>query len=321
MPRAYSSKQKLKSSGTTNKNVRVSVLCGGTSSERAVSLRSGRAVLAGLKRAGFNARSLDPKHWSRIQKPLRESDVIFLALHGTGGEDGVMQRKLEQLGVPYIGSGAKASFTAFDKVLSKKVFEKKGIPTPRGVVVPSPNWKRKLSKLTFPLFAKPVAEGSSVGVFEIEDLAQNAEKLRKSVKRFGRLLVEEKIRGREFTVGILGAKALPVIELCPKRSFYDYRAKYTKGMTVYKVPARIPKALAAKLQRTGLAVHKALGLRDFSRIDMMVDEKGNPFVLEANSIPGFTELSLLPKAARAGGISFEDLCARLVEFAVRRKGK
>lgn len=139
------------------------------------------------------------------------------------------------------------------------------------------------------------------------------------MKQFGRLLVEEKVVGREFTVGVLGEKPLPVIELCPKRSFYDYRAKYTKGMTEYKVPARIPKNLAEKLQRTAVAVHKVLGLRDISRIDMMVDRSGNPYVLEANSIPGFTELSLLPKAARAAGIPFDVLCSELVCRAIRRK--
>ncbi len=230
-----------------------------------------------------------------------------------------MQKKLERLGVPYIGSDARSSLRAFDKLTSKQIFTRSGIPTPEYVLVPGKNWERKLTKLTLPLFVKPVEEGSSIGVFEIEDFRHAAEKLRRSMKQFGRLLVEEKVVGREFTVGVLGEKPLPVIELCPKRSFYDYRAKYTKGMTEYKVPARIPKSLAAKLQRIAIAVHKVLGLRDISRIDMMVDRSGNPYVLEANSIPGFTELSLLPKAARAAGIPFDVLCSELVCRAVRRK--
>ncbi len=318
MPQALPSKLKSNASKKSN-SLRVAVLCGGNSSERKISLRSGKAVYTALKRAGFRTRMLDPRDWNKTLKALRDFDVAFVALHGRGGEDGVIQKKLEKARIPYIGSDAASSFRAFDKQISKDVFLKNRIPTPRGILVPSPEWESRLPGLRFPLFVKPAQEGSSIGIHSIEDFARAAEKIKKSVKAFGKVLVEEKVTGREFTVGILGSKALPVVELRPKRSFYDFRAKYTKGMTEYVVPARIPASVSKKLQELGLKVHKALGLRDFSRVDIMMDGEGRPYVLEANSIPGFTEFSLLPKAARAAGISFEDLCSKLVNFAFRRK--
>lgn len=299
--------------------LRVAVLCGGSSSERKISLRSGKAVYAALQRAGFQTTRLDPRNWPKTAASLKKQDVVFVALHGKGGEDGVLQKKLDKLNIPYIGSDARSSWNAFDKALSKKIFLRNSIPTPEGVVVPEAGWKAQFSRLRPPLFVKPAKEGSSIGAFEIEDLRRGAEKIKRSLKRYGTLLVEKKIDGREFTVGILGDQALPVVEMKPKKGFYDYKAKYTKGMTKYQVPARIPDGLAKKMQKTALKVHKALGLRDFSRVDIMTDKQGNHYVLEANSIPGFTELSLLPKAAQAAGISFEELCAKLVGFALKRK--
>ncbi len=179
-------------------------------------------------------------------------------------------------------------------------------------------WRRKIQGFGLPCFVKPLREGSSIGAFAVEDLEKMAVKIERTIHAFGDLLVEKKIDGRELTVGILGHRALPVIEMKPKGSFYDYHSKYTKGMTEYIVPARIPKVLERKLQRIALKTHKSLGLRDFSRVDMMVDHVGKIYVLEANSIPGFTELSLLPKAAKAAGISFENLCLQLVAWAYKR---
>lgn len=324
MPQGSSSNPKLKESkrsSSKDETLRVAVLCGGSSSERKISLRSGRAVHAALKRAGFYARRVDPRDWPRASKALRDFDVAFITLHGRGGEDGVIQKKLEKAGIPYIGSDAASSFRAFDKDISKAIFEKHRIPTPKGISAPSAGWDKRLTALRLPLFVKPVQEGSSIGVYSIEDFSGAVEKVRKSVRTFGKVLVEEKVVGREFTVGVFGGKALPVVEMKPKSAFYDYKAKYTKGMTEYQVPARIPAEAAKKLQTLGLKVHKALGLRDFSRVDIMMDGKGRPYVLEANSIPGFTELSLLPKAARAAGISFEDLCSKLVYYAVVRHSR
>ncbi len=321
MPREFSSNQKSKKSKkseVSGKKLRIGVLCGGNSSERKISLRSGRAVYSALQRAGFGVLRIDPRNWTKASRALKTVDVAFVALHGRGGEDGVIQKRLEKAGIPYIGSGASASLKAFDKEVSKNIFLKYGIPSPKGFCAPSPSWAGKLSALKFPLFVKPCLEGSSIGAYSIEDFGRAAEKIKRSVASYGKVLVEEKIIGREFTVGILGAQALPVVEMKPRRAFYDYRAKYTKGMTQYQVPAKIPASVSRKLQKLALKVHGALGLRDFSRVDILMDRKGKPYVLEANSIPGFTELSLLPKAAQAAGISFEALCSRLVGFARRR---
>jgi D-alanine-D-alanine ligase len=267
---------------------------------------------------GFSTVRVDPAYPKQMQRRLSGIDVAFLALHGQGGEDGTIQRELERRKIPYIGSDAEGSWRAFDKRVSKQIFKKFKIPTPKFVVINRLNWKSRLTKFPVPFVVKPLCDGSSVGILMVEDFAKEAEKIKKALRRYPELLVEEKIVGREFTVGILGKQALPVIELVTKRAFYDYRAKYTPGMTEYLAPAPVSKKFCAKLQKLALAVHKSLGLRDFSRVDIMADQAGIPYVLEANSIPGFTELSLLPKAARAAGISFEEVCYRLISWAHKR---
>ncbi|MBI3306684.1 MAG: D-alanine--D-alanine ligase [Candidatus Omnitrophica bacterium] len=301
-----------------SKNLRIGILLGGNSSERKISLRSGRAVDQALRGIGYHSVKIDPRSPQRMQSLLSRIDVAFIALHGQGGEDGTVQKLLTRKNIPYIGSDVHASRRAFDKCQAKKIFRKNGVPTPPFTLVTAKNWKSRLRGFPTPFVIKPLCEGSSIGVFFVEDFAKCAEKIRKALKGYGMLLAEKKIIGREFTVGILGDRALPVVELKPKRSFYDYRAKYTSGMTDYLVPAPISKKIAKRIQAAGLSAHQALGLRDFSRVDIMLDEKNRPFVLEANSIPGFTALSLLPKAARAAGISFEDLCCRLVHAAWKR---
>lgn len=318
MPRKLFSNPK----SALSKNLKVGVLLGGDSSERSISLKSGRAVCKALKRGGYCVTRLDPRNLAHIKNSLKKIDLAFIALHGRGGEDGKIQRFLESKKIAYVGSAPRASLQAFDKVVSKKIFQGKGIPTPPYRLISAADWEKKLSQFSVPLpyFFKPPCEGSSIGAFGVEDLAESAVKIRHALKRYGRLLVEKKIEGREFTVGILGRRALPVIELRPKAEFYDFRSKYTKGMTKYLVPAPISKKLSSKLQRLAKRTHEALGLRDFSRVDFRVDESGRPYVLEANSIPGFTELSLLPKAAKACGISFEELCSTLVKWAYKRKG-
>lgn len=299
-------------------DITVGVLLGGTSSERRVSLRSGKAVLKAFKNAGVRTLSLDPAHVSRFTQQLKKIDIAFLAVHGTGAEDGTLQKKLEKARMPYTGSGPKASLDAFDKVRAKKIFIKSGVPTPPYCVVQASDWKRKLHQLGLPAFAKPVADGSSVGAFPIDDVRKASRLIVSELKRFKKLLIERKIEGREFTVGIVGSKALPVIEMVSDREFFDYKAKYTPGITRYDVPARIPSKLAGQLQKIALRAHKALNLRDLSRVDLMMDRSGRISVLEANSIPGMTEMSLLPKAARAAGIPFEALCVRLTQMALKR---
>jgi len=295
----------------------VGVFSGGRSSERAVSLRSGQAVRTALKNCGFSVLAIDPRNPARTRRLLSRIDLAFLALHGKGGEDGTIQRRLERAKIPYVGSDARGSCLAFDKNRAKRLFRRFHIPTPRWKIFNRRDWK-KLERFPAPFFVKPVADGSSIGVFLVEDFSESAEKILLALKHYPMLIAEEKITGREFTVGILGKRALPVIELRPKRDFYDYKAKYTAGLTDYLVPAPIPSRWCQRFQQVALRVHQSLGLRDFSRVDLMANEWGEPFVLEANTIPGFTALSLLPKAAREAGISFEELCLQLVKMAWRR---
>lgn len=297
------------------------MLFGGNSSERKISKRSGKAVIKALREAGFRVLPMDPANRLKTDRDLKKVDLAFIALHGRGGEDGAIQRMLEKKRLPYVGSDPKASLRAFDKAKAKRLFLKSRIPTPAYQLIKQYGDYRKLSRFPLPFFIKPTQEGSSIGAFSVENFTQSAEKIRRAFRRYQTLLAEEKIEGREFTVGILKTKALPVIELVPKRKFYDYRAKYTKGMTEYRVPAPIAEKFSKKLKQMAILVHRTLGLRDFSRVDIMMNSKGQPFVLEANTIPGFTELSLLPKAARAAGISFQELCYKLIEAAWKRRQK
>lgn len=310
MPSKFSSNRK---SGLSN-TIKIGVLCGGRSSERAVSLRSGDAVYRALKRLGYSCLKIDPADPPRMNRRLKKIAVAFIALHGTGGEDGYIQKLLSRKKIRFTGSDAISSSTAFDKNLSKQCFVRHGIPTPPGMVLK--NQKIVPPAFPGPYFAKPVQNGSSVGVFSIEDFDKNVVNLKKKIRQHGSYLIEKKIQGREFTVGILGSKVLPVIELKPKRDFYDYKSKYTKGMTDYLVPAPITTQLASKLQRISMKVHRVLKLRHMSRVDLLVDENGRPYVLEANTIPGMTNLSLLPKAAGAAGISFEQMCEKIVLMAL-----
>ena len=312
---------RLRSAQDDVKKITIGVFCGGSSSERAVSLRSGKAVLQALKRSGVSVLKVDPRNSHQFRRALSEIDLAFIALHGKGGEDGELQLRLEKAGIPYVGSDPVGSHLAFEKIKAKEIFDREKIPTPRWRTFSRKDWK-ELENFPAPFFVKPAADGSSIGVFRVEDFRESAEKLIHALKQYPLLLAEEAVEGGEFTVGILGKQSLPVIELRPRRKFYDYRAKYTRGMTEYLVPAPISEKLKRKFQLLALKVHGALGLRDFSRVDLVTDRAGNQFVLEANTIPGFTELSLLPKAAQEAGISFEALCLRLVAFAwKRRNGK
>lgn len=298
---------------------KIGVLLGGSSRERAISLRSGRAVYEALKQAGLHVVLIDTANGSLSGLKRAAIDLAFVALHGVGGEDGTIQKILNSKRIPYVGSGPKASALAFDKARAKEMFLRVGIPTPSFEVLTLRDWRKKLQKWNLPYVIKPVCEGSSIGVFFAEKSRAIGIRIRSLFRRYQRLLVEEKIGGREFTVGILGTTPLPVIELKPKRPFYDYKAKYTKGLTEYLIPAPISQAFTTELQSMAVRAHEALGLRDMSRVDFKVDPSGQPFVLEVNSIPGFSETSLLPKAAQCAGFDFTQLCLRLLELARERE--
>ncbi|HLX94392.1 MAG TPA: D-alanine--D-alanine ligase [Verrucomicrobiae bacterium] len=296
----------------------ITVMLGGPSAEREVSLRSGAAVAAALRSLGHDVRELDPANDSWILPG--KMDVVFLALHGTYGEDGTVQRRLDELGVVYTGCDAGASRIAFDKVLTKQCCLKAGIPTAKFLVLNSAGTSWPKDWLP-PLVVKPVRQGSSVGLQFVERVEDWQAALNEALKFDSEVLVEEKIVGRETTVGILGGRPLPVVEVRPKVGSYDYRNKYTAGCTEYFCPAPLDAAATKRIQDAALGAFEAVGGRDYARVDVMVRTGGEPVVLEVNTLPGMTETSLLPKAAAAAGLNYAQLCQRMVDLALDRNGR
>ncbi len=299
------------------KQLTVAVLMGGLSTEREVSLRSGAAVVRALEGKGLRIAPVDVRSRG-LELPL-DTDVAFIALHGTFGEDGEVQQWLEDRGVPYTGSGVEASRLAFDKSAAKKAFVAGGVPTPRSVTLSG--WSAetlRVSELALPLVVKPARQGSSVGVQIVTEYADLERACRQAWAYDRQVVIEEYIRGREMTVGIFDQAALPVVEVRTSRNFFDYEAKYTPGETEYLAPAPLPAVDAARVQEVALRAHECLGCRDYSRVDVMMDDAGRLSVLEVNTIPGFTETSLVPKAARVAGLKFATLCLCLVRMALAR---
>jgi D-alanine-D-alanine ligase len=294
----------------------IAVLLGGPSAEREVSLRSGAGVARALRLLGHTVHEVDPKDGTFVLPA--GTDVVFLALHGTYGEDGTVQEQLEKLGVPYTGCDVESSRLAFDKVQTKQRCIEAAVPTAKFVVVDSEKapWPMGWEP---PLVVKPVCQGSSVGLQFVERVADWSAALRESFRYGSALLVEERIEGRETTVGILHGRALPIVEVRPKAGAYDYRNKYTAGCTEYLCPAPFDEPVTRRIQDAALGAFKAIGGRDYARVDVMVRPGGEPVVLEVNTLPGMTETSLLPKAAAAVGISYAELCQYMVEMALGRQ--
>ena len=298
--------------------LKIAVMLGGPSAEREVSLRSGTAVAKALRSLGHEVYEVDPLHGAFDLPP--EMDVVLLALHGTYGEDGTVQRRLDELGETYTGCDAEASRVAFDKVLTKQRCLEAGIPTPKFLVVNSAKtpWPKSWQP---PLVVKPVRQGSSVGLQFVERVGDWPKALAEALKFDSEVLVEEKITGRECTVGILAEEALPVVEVRPKVGSYDYRNKYTAGCTEYFCPAPFDAATTRRIQDAALGAFRAVGGRDYARVDVMVRTDGEPVVLEVNTLPGMTETSLLPKAAAAAGLNYAQLCQRMVDLALERNAR
>ncbi len=300
-------------------NKKIGVLLGGLSSEREVSLASGNAILKALREKGYHAVAIDVGR--DVAEKIREQGVeaAFIALHGRFGEDGAIQGLLEVMGIPYTGSGVLASALGMNKTVSKEVFRSRGLLIgPYEVVYAggAANVVAVIDKLQYPVVVKPHAEGSSVGVslvFKKEDVAPAA---KLAFQYGGEILVEKFIKGKEIQVGILGERALGAIEIVPKRSFYDYTAKYEAGMSDHFFPARISDAVYQRTLEAGLAAHRAIGCRGYSRVDFIIDENGSPYILEVNTLPGMTATSLLPEIARGVGISFPDLVEEILRLAV-----
>ena len=297
-------------------SLNIVVMLGGPSAEREISLHSGAGVAKALRSLGHTVFEIDPKtpDWTLPPK----TDVVCLVLPGTYGEDGQVQRQLEKLDVLYTGCDAEASRIAFDKVLTKQRCIKAGIPTPKFIVARSIQAPLPQS-LALPLVVKPVRQGSSVGLQFVERADEWNAALAAALKFDSEVLVEEKIIGRETTVGILDGKALPVVEVRPKAGSYDYKNKYTVGATEYFCPADFDPATTKKIQDAALGAFRAIGGRDYARVDVMVRSNGDPVVLEVNTLPGMTETSLMPKAAAAAGLNYEQLCQRMIDLAFKRK--
>lgn len=303
---------------TVERRLKITVLSGGPSSEREVSLNSGRAVAAALRSVGHDVYLADigPDDLSALDRPV---DMVFIALHGAFGEDGVLQQILEDRGIRYCGSGPQASALAMDKAAAKARFLAAGVPTPLFETVTRANVEEVLAQWAPPAVVKPLDQGSSVDCVIVHAGEDLAAPIRRELELYGRCLVERFVPGAELTVGVLGEETLPPIQIRPKREFYDYQAKYLDSDTEYLFNIDLPASVLSEVRELSLRAHQALGCRDFSRVDWIVEEStGRPFVLEVNTIPGFTDHSLLPKAARQAGMSFAELCQRIVELTCQR---
>jgi D-alanine-D-alanine ligase len=292
----------------------IAVLMGGPGSERQVSLASGNAVVTALRGLGFEVVPVDVDS-TRVGIPAGV-DLAFNVIHGTFGEDGQVQQVLEDLGMPYTGAGVRSSRVAFDKNLAKAAFVAAGVPTPRSEVIDVSGGLR-LPSFAVPFVVKPPREGSSVGVHIVRDVASAAAAMSDAARYGDEILVEEFIDGLELTVGILNDSALPVVHIIPPDGVYDMASKYpwlsgAQG-SQYVCPAGIDDATTRAVQQAALAAHRALGVEVYSRVDVLLDSQGRPFVLEVNTIPGMTETSLLPKAAAASGIAFPELCLTIAQ--------
>src|SRR5579884_443022 len=303
---------------------RVAVIMGGASAERDISIQTGSGVVRALEELGYDARSLD--YDARFFDAIRDlsPDVVFIALHGPGGEDGQIQGLLEYLNLPYTGSGIEASALAMDKHLLKKLCAAEGLPTAAWDLFDLTGGTLPLlpGSLDLPLVIQPRFEGSSIGVNIVRTHEQWTQTMIESAQRYAEILAEEFIPGREFTCGVLGEEALPVVEIVANRNeFYTYDAKYSPGGSTHIVPARIDDDLAARMQMLALSVHRLLGLRDYSRTDFIVTKEGRPYILEVNALPGLTATSIFPDACAALGIGYEAVVERLVGYALARAGE
>ncbi len=336
--------------------LKVAVLMGGTSAERNVSLATGREIARALSANGHQVVAIDaaggrllsladpgeaaahpigpapPEHGELGQldsgslacrldeiPEVKDSEVVFVALHGGAGEDGRVQAVLDLVGLPYTGSGPLGSALAMDKLVSKELFRSAGIRTPPWLVGPVTSSEIEAALGGYPVVVKPSHEGSTVGVSVVKAAGALAEAVAGAARFGSPVLVEKYIHGRELAVGVLGETALPIVEIRPSHEIYDYECKYTKGMSEYEVPAPLPDTVTREVQDLALRAHRVLRLSAYSRIDFRLDDDDRPWCLEGNSLPGMTATSLLPKAARAIGIEFEELCDRIARLALETK--
>jgi len=300
---------------------KVAVLLGGKSAEREVSLDSGRAVLEALIRSGVEAEAFDPQE--RCVTELVNYDRAFIVLHGRGGEDGQIQGVLEWLNIPYTGTGVQGSAIGMDKIKTKQVWQGSELPTaPHRIVSKDVDADEVIASLGLPFIIKPVHEGSSIGMSKVEKPEDFAEALAKATEHDAVVMAEKWINGREFTIVLLNGQALPVIRLEPPKdvAFYDYEAKYNRNDVQYGIPCGLSEAEEKTLQELALRAFQAVGCKGWGRIDAMQDEQGNFWLLEVNTVPGMTSHSLVPKAAKAVGYDFDQLCVTILEQTLQDHG-
>lgn len=309
------------------KSKKIAIVMGGPSAEREVSLNTGGAIADALEKLGYDITRIDllPE---KLPEVLKEKgiEVVFNAVHGLHGEDGRMQGMLDMLGVPYTGSGVEANVLAMDKVISKQMFILEDIPTPRSIVLaktlPMDALKEKIESFALPVMVKPPEQGSTIGMSKVSVMEELEDALNTAFEYSDKVLIEEFITGREFTVSVLkyrgNTEALPVIEIRPHSGAYDYHSKYTKGATTYIVPAEIDDKTTKLMQEYSCKIFELFGCKGVARVDFMMDSKGELFALEINTVPGMTATSLVPKAAGAMGMSFEEVCERILASAFEK---
>ena len=301
---------------------KIGVLMGGWSNEREVSLLSGQRVMDSLKGQGFQAVGIDVNRNFTDQIKRAKIDLAFVILHGRPGEDGTIQGYLDLLGIPYTGSGVTASAICIDKVITKMLFERVGIPTPPYFVIgPGADAQAVVAaaekQFGYPMIAKPRTEGSSVGIELLQGRRGAVERTERVRRGFGEILLEQFIPGMIATVGVLVDEVLPILELVPKRqAFYDYEAKYTRGETEFVLPARLDSKVADKVKELALKAHKLMGCSGFSRVDLVIRHGKQPYFLEMNTLPGLTDISDFPAEAENAGISYDEMIFRILADAL-----
>jgi D-alanine-D-alanine ligase len=299
---------------------KVAVLFGGSSPEREISLKSGNAVLAALKRRGVRAEGFDPRDLPLAMLREHHVDRVFVALHGPGGEDGTLQGALEFLSVPYTGSGVLGSAIGMDKLRTKRLAAAVGIGTAETLVLRSAaDCRQALEKFGLPLIVKPSTQGSSVGMSKVTDAADMEAAWQRAAAVDRVVFAEPWITGAEYTVAVLHRRALPAIRIEAANAFYDYEAKYLRNDTRYHCPSGLSAPAEAHLASLAVAAFDAIGAEGWGRVDFMADKTGRPLMLEVNTVPGMTDHSLVPMAARAAGIDFEELCWQVLETSFTRR--
>jgi D-alanine-D-alanine ligase len=309
---------------------RIAVLAGGRSPERDVSLRSGHRVASALQGRGFDVALLDPSEGPFVENAsAATASACYVALHGKEGEDGAVQRLLELLGIPYTGSSPRACQLAFDKVLAKETLDAAGVPTPPWAAIQAtalrdlaagPALHHVIDRVGLPLVVKPSRAGSAMGMSFVDREQDLTQAVMNALSFSDAAVIERRIEGTEVAVGIVGAEPLPLVEIVPKSGVFDYAARYTAGATEYFAPARVKPEVAAACQAAASNAFEVLGVRDVGRADVLLDGDGTPWVIDVNVSPGMTDTSLLPMAAQAVGVSFDELCERIVRLALDRAG-